>query len=114
MMSVCFKEGIKIAPDALTEVINGTGMDIRQTLNNLSMWSAANKNLNVDTCKKDAQTSLKDVPLGPWEVCRKVFSAEEHKTMSFADKSRLFFYDYSIGPLFVQENYLQAVPHAPK
>lgn len=113
-MSVCFKEGIKITPDALVEVINGAGQDIRQTLNNLSMWSATNKNLTAETCKNDAKNSLKDVPLGAWEVCRKVFSAEEHKSMSFGDRSRLFYHDYSIAPLFVQENYLQAVPHAPK
>lgn len=30
--------------------------------------------------------------------------------MSFNDKSDLFFYDYSIAPLFVQENYLHVKP----
>lgn len=30
--------------------------------------------------------------------------------MSFEDKSDLFFYDYSIAPLFVQENYLHVKP----
>lgn len=42
---------------------------------------------------------------------RKVFSAEEHKSMNITDKCDLFFYDYNISPLFVQENYLAAVPH---
>lgn len=31
--------------------------------------------------------------------------------MSFSDKSDLFFYDYSIAPLFVQENYLRVKPN---
>lgn len=114
MMSVCFKEGVKIPPDALTQIINGTGMDVRQTLNNLSMWTASKQTLTAEEAEKKANNAKKDVVLGPWEVVRKVFSAEEHKTMSLADKSRLFFYDYSIGPLFVQENYLKVVPHAPK
>jgi replication factor C subunit 1 len=51
---------------------------------------------------------------GPWEVIRKVFSAEEHKKMSMNDKSDLFFYDYSMAPLFVQENYLSVKPNVPK
>ncbi|XP_017775919.1 PREDICTED: replication factor C subunit 1 [Nicrophorus vespilloides] len=114
MMSICFKEKVKISPDALMEVIKGAGMDIRQTLNNLSMWTAANKNLTVDTAQKESNASKKDTVIGPWEVIRKVFSEEEHKKTSIADKSKLFFYDYSIAPLFVQENYLQVVPHCNK
>jgi replication factor C subunit 1 len=45
-------------------------------------------------------------------VCKKVFSKEDHKTMSFYDKSDLYFYDYNMAGLFVQENYLQAKPAA--
>lgn len=113
-MSVCFKEGIKITPDALTEVINGTGMDIRQVLTHLSVWSAGENILSAATASKEANNAKKDTPLGPWEVCRKVFSAEEHKTMSIIDRSRLFYHDYSLAPLFVQDNYLKVMPHCPK
>nr|CAH7722829.1 unnamed protein product [Callosobruchus chinensis] len=106
MLSVCFKEGIKISPKALLEIITGTGCDIRQTLNHLTMWSAAEKNVSFETAQKESEGSKK----GPWEVARKVFTRTEHEKMSLADKSRLFFFDYSIGPLFVQENYLSVVP----
>jgi replication factor C subunit 1 len=41
-----------------------------------------------------------------------VFSAQEQKGMNLSDKSDLFFHDYSIGPLFVQENYLSVMPYA--
>lgn len=51
---------------------------------------------------------------GPWEVVRKVFSAEEHKHMTLNDKCDLFFQDYSMGPLFVQQNYLQVSPTGSK
>lgn len=114
MMSVCFKEGVKIPPDALTQIINGTGMDIRQTLNNLSIWTAARQTLTTEEAEKNVNSAKKDTVLGPWEVVRQVFSAEDHKNMSLIDKSRLFFFDYSIGPLFVQQNYLKVVPNAPK
>lgn len=51
---------------------------------------------------------------GQFEVIRKVFSAEEHKKMTFNDKSDLFFHDYNIAPLFVQENYLHVKPNCDK
>lgn len=37
MMSVCFKEKIKISPDALNELIVGCNQDVRQVLHHLSM-----------------------------------------------------------------------------
>ena len=50
---------------------------------------------------------------GPFDVCRKVFvGGEETATMSIHDKSDLFFQDYSFGPLFVQENYINVTPYA--
>lgn len=47
-------------------------------------------------------------------MVRKVFSAKEQEGMSLMDKSDLFFQDYSLGPLFTQENYLLQVPKAAK
>ncbi|XP_055546783.1 replication factor C subunit 1 [Wyeomyia smithii] len=117
MMSVCFKEGLKLAPGALEEIIAGTGGDVRQTLNHLALYSAGKASgisLSVDKAKQGAESARKDVKMGPWDVIRKVFSAEEHKSMSIHDKSDLFFHDYSLAPLFVQENYLKVTPKVPK
>uniref|UniRef100_A0A1Q3EZW3 Replication factor C subunit 1 n=1 Tax=Culex tarsalis TaxID=7177 RepID=A0A1Q3EZW3_CULTA len=118
MMSVCFKEGLKLAPGALEEIIAGTGGDVRQTLNHLALHSTGKAlgaaNLTAAQAKQEAQTARKDVKMGPWDVIRKVFSAEDHRTMSIHDKSDLFFHDYSLAPLFVQENYLKVTPKVPK
>ncbi|XP_066154359.1 replication factor C subunit 1 [Euwallacea fornicatus] len=110
MMTICFKEGLTIKPEALAQLITGTGNDIRQTLNHLSMWSAAEKNLSSETVQKESKNSQKDVVFGAWDVIRKVFNKSDNKDMTLADKARLFFYDYSFGPLFVQENYLTVNP----
>ena len=50
---------------------------------------------------------------GPFDVSRKVFvGGEETSHMTLNDKSDLFFHDYSLGPLFVQENYIHVTPFA--
>ncbi|KAI5088040.1 replication factor C subunit 1 [Silurus meridionalis] len=113
MMSIAFKEGLKIPPPALNEVILASNQDIRQVLHNLSMWSATDKVMTYDQTKADAQKAKKDMKMGPFDVCRKVFvTGEETAHMSLIDKSDLFFHDYSLAPLFVQENYIHVRPAA--
>ena len=79
-------------------------------LHHLSVFSVSNAVLDTQQTKTDAQRAKKDFKLGPWDVCRQVFSASDHRSMSLQDRSDLFFADYSMGPLFVQENYLKAKP----
>ncbi|KAK0152836.1 Replication factor C subunit 1 [Merluccius polli] len=113
MMSIAFKEGLKIPAPALNEIILASNHDVRQVLHNLCMWSAKEKVMTYDQCKSDAASARKDLKLGPFDVCRKVFSkGEETSNMSFIDKSDLFFHDYSLAPLFVQENYVHVRPAA--
>ncbi|XP_021104261.1 replication factor C subunit 1 isoform X3 [Heterocephalus glaber] len=113
MMSIAFKEGLKIPPPAMNEIILGANQDIRQVLHNLSLWCARSKALTYDQAKADSHRAKKDIKLGPFDVARKVFAAgEETAHMSLMDKSDLFFHDYSIAPLFVQENYLHVKPVA--
>ena len=121
MMSICFKEKInnKITPDALSQLIIGCNQDIRQVLHHLTMIKAGTREggekMDENKAKIEADRAQKtSIKMGPWDVCRKVFTASEHKSMSLIDKSDLFFHDYSIGPLFNQENYLVVTPEAAK
>uniref|UniRef100_A0A8B9Z321 Replication factor C subunit 1 n=1 Tax=Buteo japonicus TaxID=224669 RepID=A0A8B9Z321_9AVES len=113
MMSIAFKEGLKIPPPAMQEIILAANQDIRQVLHNLNMWCAKDKSLTYDEAKTDASRAKKDLKLGPFDVVRKVFATgEEASRMSLIDKSDLFFHDYSLAPLFVQENYVHVKPAA--
>ena len=118
MMSVCFKEKIQIKPNALTELIIGCGQDVRQVLHHLSMVKVAGGGadggkMEADQAKREAEMNKKtSLKMGPWDVCKKVFNKEDHKTMLFSDKSNLYFYDYNLAGLFVQENYFQSKPAA--
>lgn len=109
IMSILFKEKVKIPPNTIDEIIQATNNDVRQTLNSLSLIAA-----KPEVATSRGENGKKDLRLGPWEVVRKVFSAEEHKHMTLNDKSDLFFNDYSMGPLFVQQNYLIVSPNGPK
>lgn len=63
MLSICFKEGIKIPPDVLSQLIVSSNQDVRQTLNLLSMWAIDPSRADAESLKKDAQTIKKDVKL---------------------------------------------------
>ena len=63
MMSLAYKEGIKIPPPALNEVISAANQDIRQVIHNLSMWTASDKALTYDQVKKDAAKAHKDMKM---------------------------------------------------
>ena len=118
MMSVCYKEKIQIKPDALAELIIGCGQDVRQTLYHLSMVKAAIGGadegiIEAEQARKEAEMHKKtSVKIGPWGVCKKVFNIEDHKMMSLNDKSSLYFQDYNLASLFVQQNYLLLKPKA--
>lgn len=62
MMSICFKEGLKIPPDVLTQLIVAANQDVRQTLHLLSMWSAETST-DPDKLRKDATSIRKDIKL---------------------------------------------------
>ncbi|XP_034486771.1 replication factor C subunit 1 [Drosophila innubila] len=108
IMSICFKEKLKMPPAKIEEIIAATNNDIRQTINHIALLSAGEQ--LPEKAITGQQVASKDLKLGPWDVVRKVFTADEHKQMSFYDKCDLFFHDYSMAPLFVQQNYLQVMP----
>lgn len=62
MMSVCFKEKVKIAPDALTELIVGCNQDVRQVLHHLSLLKGrgdTEEKMTAEQAKSEAESSKK-------------------------------------------------------
>lgn len=110
MKSICFKENIQISTEDLDRLIESTNSDVRQVINHLALFSGKGGAQE----KSEKKHVNKDLRLGPWDVVKRVFSAEEHKRMSIHDKSDLFFHDYNIASLFVQENYLSVIPEGPR
>jgi len=57
MMSICFKEKLKISAPAVQNIIRSCNPDIRQTINTLSMIAANNKKdkIEYDDVKESVQ-----------------------------------------------------------
>uniref|UniRef100_A0A2L2Y705 Replication factor C subunit 1 n=1 Tax=Parasteatoda tepidariorum TaxID=114398 RepID=A0A2L2Y705_PARTP len=110
MMSIAFKEHIKVSPEALQDVIVASNQDVRQVLHNMSMWSAKSKGLTSEQTKADIGRGTKHIKMGPFDVLREVFAIGNNPKATIMDKSDLFFHDYSLSPLFVQENYVHVIP----
>lgn len=111
LMSVACKEGLTISPAVVQEIVMASNQDVRQALHNLSLWSSRTKSVNSAQVKADAGKGTKDIRLGPFEVVRKILSSSEGgASMNLNEKAALFFHDYNMVPLFVQDNYLNIQP----
>lgn len=101
MLSLGHKENIKISTEDLNRLIESTNCDIRQVINHLEFLGGRTPHVEA-TNKKHSNKNFK---LGPFDVVKMAFNTEEQKNMSLNDKIGLYFHDYNIAPLFVQENY---------
>ena len=107
MLSILHRENISnIKQENLDEIILSCNQDIRQTIHSLNLWTIRG-NPNE---KQAAKMIEKNVNNNPFELCRLSFSSE-FRSKSLTEKSEVFFYDYQLMPLLIQENYLNCQPH---
>jgi replication factor C subunit 1 len=59
---------------------------------------------------ESAKLSEKNLSLGPWDVIRDLFNGPTYKATPFHQKTDLYFQDYQLIPLMVQENYPKVQP----
>jgi replication factor C subunit 1 len=109
IMKIAFKENVNVKAPAIEQIAVAANGDIRQTLHHLYMWSASGKTLSYDEAKDHSNSARKQLNLTPFEAVKKVFAPDTQR-LSLIDQSELFFQDYSMMPLFVQENYLSVTP----
>jgi replication factor C subunit 1 len=106
LMSICFKEGVRLAPELVDQIVIGANYDIRQCIHNLSLWTANTKQLDTKKTQVDIEKAIKDTKINIFEACKQIFSPEVNGSKSLIDRMDLFFTDYAIMPLFVEENFL--------
>ncbi|KKK20488.1 replication factor C subunit 1 [Aspergillus rambellii] len=113
LSTICFREGLKIPPQVLDSLIEGTNADIRQVINMLSTVKLDQKNLDYDKGKEMSKAWEKHVILKPWDIVGKILNAQMFSPSSKAtlnDKTELYFNDHEFSYLMLQENYLRTRP----
>ncbi|KAH8105438.1 DNA replication factor C large subunit [Cristinia sonorae] len=113
ILSIIFKEKMKIPANVIDQLVTGAQSDIRQVLNMLSTWRLSNETMDFDESKGLVKMNEKHTILSPFDVTHKLlgpylFSATSRETLG--DKMELYFHDHSFMPLFIQENYLKTQP----
>jgi replication factor C subunit 1 len=113
MMTICHREGLKLAPQVLDALIEGSNRDIRQIVNMLSTIKLDQISMDFDQSKDMSKAWEKSIVLKPWEICQKMlagglFSPASKATLN--DKIELYFNDHEFSYLMIQENYLRTKP----
>jgi replication factor C subunit 1 len=113
--SIAFREGMKLPPNVIDQLVEGTHSDIRQIINMLSTFGV-NKNtktMSFDESKAMSKAWEKHVILKPWDIAGQLlgpqmFAPQSRKTLN--DKIELYFNDHEFSYLMIQENYLKTNP----
>ncbi|KAF1942023.1 DNA replication factor C, large subunit [Clathrospora elynae] len=113
IMTIAFREGLKIPPPVVNALIEGSHADIRQVVNMISTAKLDQQAMDFDAGKQMSKSWEKHVILKPWDITQKIlgggmFAASSKATLN--EKIELYFNDHEFSPLMLQENYLGTNP----
>ncbi|KAF9475821.1 DNA replication factor C, large subunit [Pholiota conissans] len=113
ILSIAFKEKLKIPGNVVDQLINGSQSDIRQVLNMLSTWKLSHDAMDFDESKDLSKANQKHAIMTPFDITSKMLGPYLYSPTSresLGDKMEYYFQDHSFVPLFIQENYLKTIP----
>ena len=117
IMTINYREDMKMPPNVIDALIEGSHADIRQVVNMVSTakldLQVEEQNLDYDRGKQMSKAWEKHVVLRPWDIISKIlaggmFASSSKSTLN--DKSELYFNDHELSYLMLQENYLGTNP----
>lgn len=113
IMTICFREGMKLPIPVINAIIEGSRSDIRQIINMLSTAKLDEVVMDFDQGKAMSKQWEKHIILKPWDIVGKIlgggmFAANSSFTLN--DKIELYFNDHEFSSLMLQENYLGTSP----
>uniref|UniRef100_A0AC35U4G8 AAA domain-containing protein n=1 Tax=Rhabditophanes sp. KR3021 TaxID=114890 RepID=A0AC35U4G8_9BILA len=97
LLAIANQEGVTITPDQAADLVKAANMDIRQAIYNLQLMKSKVNTQNL---------SRKNDTMGIFGAAEKMMQ----NNLPLHERAGLFFTDYSIMPLFMQENYLSIIP----
>ncbi|KAG8738955.1 hypothetical protein FRC12_016486, partial [Ceratobasidium sp. 428] len=105
LLTIAFKEKMKIPSNVLDQLVAGAQSDIRQVLNMLSTWKLSHDSMDFDEGKELVRANEKYSIKSPFEITSQIlgpytFSQTSRHTLN--DKIEMYFHDHSFVPLFIQ------------
>ena len=117
IMTIGYREGIKLPSNVVDALIEGSRADIRQVVNMLSSakidQESEGGSMDYEEGKKMSKAWEKHVVLRPWDIVSKILNGQLFQSGSKStlnDKTELYFNDHEFSPLMLQENYLNTRP----
>ena len=113
IMGIANKEGIRITPTVVDQLVSSSGSDMRQIINMLYTYSRTHKKMDFETSKEFGKAFEKTITLKTFDIASKLLSGgtfNPNSGISLDDKIRYYFDDHDFTPLMVQENYLNTHP----
>ena len=89
----------------LMEVAEAASCDMRQVINHLELMRSTTGNIT----EKKSDVSRKDDSMEPFAIVKGLLTSAVARNWSYEKRNELFFTDYDMIPLLVQQNYLKAV-----
>lgn len=111
--TIAHREGLKMPPNVMNALIEGTGADIRQVINMVSTAKLDQSSMDFNKGKEMSKAWEKHVVLKPWDITSKILGGgmfTEASKSTLNDKIELYFNDHEFSPLMLQENYLGTRP----
>ena len=111
--TIAFREQLKLPPNVINALIEGSGADIRQVVNMISTAKLDSQTMSFEEGKGMSKAWEKHIVLKPWDMVSKIlgggmFNPASKSTLN--DKQELYFNDHEFAPLMLQENYLGTNP----
>lgn len=113
IMTICFREGMKLPTPVVNAIIEGSRSDIRQIINMLSTAKLDEAAMDFDQGKAMSKQWEKHVILKPWDIVGKILGGgmfAPNSSFTLNDKIELYFNDHEFSSLMLQENYLGTNP----
>ena len=113
IMTICFRERLKVPPNVINALIEGSHADIRQVINMLSTAKLDQDAMDFDSGKEMSKSWEKHVILKPWDIVSKILGGglfAPSSTSTLNEKIELYFNDHEFSSLMLQENYLGTNP----
>ena len=110
LMTICFREGIKIPSQVLDALIAGTHADIRQVINMISTAKLDSQTMSHEGGQAMSKAWEKHVILKPWDIVSQILRPQtfaEKGGLDLNKKAELYFNDHEFSSLMLQENYLK-------